>query len=1117
MKRLLQWLLLFFFIFGIGVPCCLTNKGFHFFPTLQAQGIEAKTQEAFNPTKKLSQFPIEYWTSEKGLPIGTLLHLTQTREGYIWICSYDGLIRFDGMYFELFNKSNQAAFLTNNIVRLAHDPFFVAQEERLWIGTQGSGLIKYEKGVFTRLGLEAQYIESLCQTHPDSLWIGTRSSGLFLYHLPSQNFQRFRPDIFPDHQTIYDLLHAKDGSLWIGLQNNGVWRKAAQELTKVESKQPESPHIRPIRLYQDTQGQMWVGTQKGVFKWNQSQQQWEGLFPQLQNERIHDLLHDKVGNLWIVTRARILRHNQLSDSLEVLTTELGDDFDDVRNIYLDNEKNLWIPTSRHGLACLRDSPFWNFTKREGIAHKAVYSVAEAPQKKVLVGTSNGFLHLIDPEKNSISEIKLKTPIKGNEIFNLRYDKSGRLWVATYIGLIVKNPDGSEKLYTESTGLPTNLIRFVYEDQKGQIWLGTRGKGLILCKPKAGQEWSFETKTEIAKAQLDFVMAITEDKQGRLLIASNNGGWGRYDATSGNLEIFDTDKGMPANLVFNFHIDTQGIIWIATNAGLVRYDGTKFFTYTHFEGLLHESLFDVIEDSLGNFWFPTNNGILRASREDLEAVAKGEKARVFWKKYDKQDGMASEQCRGATKSLLTSWGEVWIPTHGGALAFNPLAMQPNIYQPPLYIRRIDIGKEQTLSPEQITLQAEGQRILIDFTALSFRAPEKMRFRYRLVGFEKEWVETTSEQRQAVYTNLPPNRYTFEVMASNSEGFWNDEKVTLPIVVEPQFYQTWWFALCVVGALGLLLWQIWLWRIRKIKARAVELEEIVLERTTELRTINEEIEAQKAVLDERNQVIEKQNENIISSINYAKRIQDAMLPTESRFQELLPKSFVFFRPRDIVSGDFYWIGEKEDKVILVAADCTGHGVPGAFMSLIGNDMLNKIILDQHQTEPALILNQLHKEVNAILKQNQTDNRDGMDIAICVWDKQAGQLHFAGAQNPLIYVEQGQIHEIKGDLYPIGGGQGFRKKESESFSYQQHTISVQKPLMLYLFSDGYQDQFGGKNDKKFMKRNLRNLLHQIHALPVAEQALIIAQTFDKWKGFNPQIDDVLVVGVRLEAPTA
>jgi serine phosphatase RsbU (regulator of sigma subunit) len=144
-------------------------------------------------------------------------------------------------------------------------------------------------------------------------------------------------------------------------------------------------------------------------------------------------------------------------------------------------------------------------------------------------------------------------------------------------------------------------------------------------------------------------------------------------------------------------------------------------------------------------------------------------------------------------------------------------------------------------------------------------------------------------------------------------------------------------------------------------------------------------------------------------------------------------VFFRPRDIVSGDFYWVGEKAGKIILVVADCTGHGVPGAFMSLIGNDMLNKIILDQHQTKPDLILNQLHNEVNAILKQNQNDNRDGMDIAILVWDKNASKLYFAGAQNPLIYMEKGEIHEIKGDLYPVGGGQGFRKKESEVFFYQ------------------------------------------------------------------------------------
>jgi serine phosphatase RsbU (regulator of sigma subunit) len=261
---------------------------------------------------------------------------------------------------------------------------------------------------------------------------------------------------------------------------------------------------------------------------------------------------------------------------------------------------------------------------------------------------------------------------------------------------------------------------------------------------------------------------------------------------------------------------------------------------------------------------------------------------------------------------------------------------------------------------------------------------------------------------------------------------------------------------------------------------------------------------------NAKIEKQNKNISSSINYARRIQEAMLPTAELQQELLPESFVLFKPRDSVSGDFYLITEVKSwyspDVVIAAADCTGHGVPGAFMSLIGINALNSII-SRGVAESNLILEALDREIRESLRQETSGNQDGMDIALCIYRKEKGVLEFSGAKNPLVYIQGGELFQIKGDILSIGGRPG--KKER---CFKQHLLSIDEPTMVYLFSDGFRDQFGEGEKGKFMSKRFNQLLLDIHQLPLAEQQQLLEKEFTNWKGATPQTDDVLVIGLRL-----
>lgn len=294
---------------------------------------------------------------------------------------------------------------------------------------------------------------------------------------------------------------------------------------------------------------------------------------------------------------------------------------------------------------------------------------------------------------------------------------------------------------------------------------------------------------------------------------------------------------------------------------------------------------------------------------------------------------------------------------------------------------------------------------------------------------------------------------------------------------------------------------------IKEQNTILENKVIERTEELQQINDELSITLETVNDQTKLIEKKNNDITASITYAQRIQQSMLPLTSRIKKVLPEHFILFKPRDIVSGDFYWIQQVDDKKVIAAVDCTGHGVPGAFMSLIGNDLLNEIVLSKKITNPSKILETLNHKIISTLKQENTDNQDGMDAAICVIDTTQNKVRFAGAKNPFILIQNGELQEYKGDRKSIGGSK--KRIKEEVFSY--HDINLEGNNIGYLFSDGYMDQFGGENDKKFMKRRFINLLHEIHHLPMKEQEDILEKRLKEWIGHRAQIDDILVIGFQ------
>ncbi len=340
----------------------------------------------------------------------------------------------------------------------------------------------------------------------------------------------------------------------------------------------------------------------------------------------------------------------------------------------------------------------------------------------------------------------------------------------------------------------------------------------------------------------------------------------------------------------------------------------------------------------------------------------------------------------------------------------------------------------------------------------------------------------------------------VKAKNIYGF-ESEITSYEFTIKPPWYRTLLaYFIYVIAAIFVI------YVIVKIYTRRFELEKIRLEQIVKERT--EEVVKQKDELEIQRDEIADKNRSITDSIEYAKRIQNAVLPSQELAQEILPEHFILFRPRDIVSGDFYWMTKKGNKIVVIAADCTGHGVPGAFMSMLGVSFLNEIVNRHQVTSADVILNSLRTDIKKTMGQKgkEGEAKDGMDIALCIIDLEEMKMQYAGAYNPLYLYRNNELIEYKADRMPIG----IYVKEKESFT--NNLIDLQKGDVFYIASDGYQDQFGGEDGQKFKTKNYKELLLEIHQKPMAEQREILDKTIDEWRGEWEQVDDIIIVGIRV-----
>ena len=380
----------------------------------------------------------------------------------------------------------------------------------------------------------------------------------------------------------------------------------------------------------------------------------------------------------------------------------------------------------------------------------------------------------------------------------------------------------------------------------------------------------------------------------------------------------------------------------------------------------------------------------------------------------------------------------------------------------------------------------------FSAPYFEDEHQPEYRYVLEGNSDKWSDWKAKSF-AGYNNVHEGEYTFKVETRNIYGQISEQAAYSFVVLPPWYRTTWAYILYVILFILVLSLGV---RIssKRLKAKNAWLEGVVEERTKEI--------------SQKNVVLEHQKKEIQDSINYAQRIQEAILPLEDEMKKWIPNSFVLFRPKDVVSGDFYWFLEKDNKLIMICADCTVHGVPGAFMSMIGSDRLNNIVSENRITSPGAILSELNRAIKKSLKQDGQKNstRDGMDAAVCTIDLDTKTMMYTGAYRPLWIVKDGELTEIKATKVAVAG---FTPDDQV---YEEHKIDLIEGLKFYMTTDGYADQFGGLKGKKYMYKQFRETLLSIKDLPMEKQRLALDNKIEKWKGSYEQVDDILIIGVQI-----
>jgi ligand-binding sensor domain-containing protein len=755
------------------------------------------------------QYSSRTWQAEDGLPNRTVQAIVQTRDGYLWVGTQYGLARFDGTEFTVFNVENAPVMRNANILGL-HE----SRDGSLWAATGSGGVLRLQGSKFVHYGkaegLASAYTRGpIVESRDGALWFGTVAG---LSRFKDGVFTSFTVTNGLSNDVVRDLCEYSEGNLWIATGGGVDCRFKDGSIRRAPSTEEfKGTDVRAICCGPDVT--VWFGAGNRL---NRVQNGHLTTFVQgrgLSYNIITELFLDRRGNLWVGSYGGLSRFTDGE-----FTPQLGSDglpFDLVTAVFEDREGNLWVG-SRDGLTQLRADQFRTYTQQEGLRNNNVMSVLEDHSGAVWLGTWGGGLSqiihgIVSPYTNSA-----ETPVLA---LALHEDRAGQLWAGTDFGggLFRLNGDALQRFGTKQ-GLPDQAIRVIYEDRETNLWVGTSGG---LYQAKGGRFRAFGKQQGLGAV---VVREILEDRAGNLWVGTLDGLW-RFGQEG--VAKFAETNGLTSNAVIALYEDGAGQLWIGTaGGGLNRLHDGKLAAVTSKQGLFNNTICEILEDDLGWLWMSCPRGVFRVQRCDLESVAQGAAPTVSCVTYGKVDGMLSELCNGVAKpgAWKSRDGRLWFATSKGVCVTDPQAQTNKDSSAPIVVLERVLADKQPFPAEEtvpltgpIRVPPGRGEIEFHYAALSFRAPERNRYKYQLEGVNPDWIEA-GPRRTAYYHHIGPGTYRFHVIACGNNGIWNQTGAAVDLVLLPQIWQTWWFRLGLVAGVGLVI--VGLQRYRGERAREIE---------------------------------------------------------------------------------------------------------------------------------------------------------------------------------------------------------------------------------------------------------------------------------------------------------
>lgn len=1039
------------------------------------------------PSNSCAQtYPFVNYTIETGLAHGQVLSVLQDDDGVMWFgTSGGGITKYDGNSYEYITDKDG---LADNVV------YCIVKDDkgRILIGTN-NGLSVYDpkapiksktnrfKNYTTKNGLSHNRIFTILFDEKYGALLGT-GSGVSLFKDTVCSVYKLSEPL--NSSSVFHLFKDSNKQLWFSTLGNGVFKSHEKTLLNISTKNGLGNDM-VFSVLEFSPEKYWIFTGEGLFELNGKTIEQINPANLPISTTYYSYSKDKSNTLWISCSEGVLKYSE-NGKCVLFNKKNGLVDNSIWKVFEDKETNLWFASDQNGISKLANERFFMYNTKDGLLSNEIKCIYQNNAGDFFIGSDLGLSIYKD---GKYTNYDVKDFIGNSNIWSITEDKVGNYLIGTGNGLLVYDGKKFKRIVCKNKESQMNVIFDVYVDNVGEIWLGTQaGVAKII-------DGFIQPYEKIINANI-FVNKIKQDPKGIFWFGTDDGLF-NYDGKT--TKHFSEKDGFAPKRVRNFVNDDKGNLWIATNDGVYKYDSKRFTNITKKENLSSNEVSSLMIDQRNIIWAGLANGIIRINEKENEYNIRH---------YGIEDGFMGQECN-QNSIWIDKKGKLLIGTTIGLMVYQANFDKENTFEPKTRLKKIDLFFQDTdwklyadsvnynNIPLELELPYDKNYLTFNFIGVSLTTPTKVSYQYMLKGIDKDW--RTSTKTEVTYSNIPPGNYEFLLKANNGEGVWNKEPVVFKFSILPPFWRTWWFY-SIIGIIILSGIYSYL-KIRSANNKILKQNEIIEEKNGELQFANIEI-AEK-------------NRNITDSINYAKRIQQSFLTSDKIISKALNEHFILFKPRDIVSGDFYLAFDLPDRTIIVCSDCTGHGIPGAFMSLIGISILNEISRSKTILNPAEILEELRKNIINALNPDKSESggKDGMDIAlISIFknpDSDDVKILFSGANSGLYIVTEQQqaakMIDFKGDKQPVAFYSNMKP-------FTQKEVIAKKGDMIYLYTDGYADQFGGEKGKKFMTKQLKQTLISISHLPIKEQSKHLDNAFTDWQGNLEQVDDVTVIGIKL-----